>query len=54
MCIRIRFLRVYFYIIFDPEPQNQLILLNLDVYIWINKLPIDVWFVMIGQYLVEI
>ncbi len=28
---------------------------NWDLYIiWINKLSIDVWFVMIGQYLAEI
>ncbi len=33
----------------DPGPQNQF-----SSEIWINKLSIDVWFVMIWQYLAEI
>ncbi len=45
----------------DPEPQNQSLVYISRNWIFIhhlkadiNKLSIDVWFVMIGQYLAEI
>ncbi len=42
----------------DPGPQNKGTFFEIKIYTlyesWINKLSIDVWFVMIGQYLAEI
>ncbi len=38
----------------DPGPQNQSYFSKLRFIHHMNKLSIDVWFVMIGQYLAEI
>ncbi len=62
-CMRNQFnINSWWTIICDPGPQNShtVIRVNLEIEVytssesWINNLSIDVWFVMIGQYLSEI
>ncbi len=49
------FLNSASYVTLDPKTSHKgQFFLNWDIYIWINKLSIDVWFVRIGQYLGEI
>ncbi len=51
---------LYFTILCDPGAQNQSVFWNWDLYIILNlnnntnNLSVDVWFVMIWQYLAEI
>ncbi len=42
------------YVTLDHKTSHKGQFLEIDLYSWIIKLSIDVWFVMIGQYLAEI